>query len=137
MSRRRIEMHRLQELVRLHRMGTGCREVARILKMGVNVERTYRRILRAEGLLQGDPDDLPSMELLRGLVLKHRPTKVPPQQQSTVDAWESDIRDMLERNAAPTAIYDCLLLTYEDFTGSLSAVKRKCLRINQEKCRSQ
>lgn len=126
-------MHRLQELVRLHRMDTGCREVARILKMGVNVERTYRRILGAEGLLQGDPDDLPSMELLRELVLKHRPANVPPQQQSTVDAWEADIRDMLERNAAPTAIYDYLRLRYEDFSGSLSAVKRKCLRINQEK----
>ena len=29
MSRQAIEMHRLQELIRLHRMGSGKREVAR------------------------------------------------------------------------------------------------------------
>jgi hypothetical protein len=33
MSREKIEMHRLQELVRLHRMGAGKREVARLLAM--------------------------------------------------------------------------------------------------------
>lgn len=31
MSMRRVDMDRLQELVRLHRMGTGAREVARVL----------------------------------------------------------------------------------------------------------
>ena len=31
---KRVDMHRLQELVRLHRMGTGPREAARMLKMG-------------------------------------------------------------------------------------------------------
>jgi hypothetical protein len=38
MSTRRIDMDRLQELVRLHRMGTGAREVARLLRMGPNTE---------------------------------------------------------------------------------------------------
>jgi len=35
----RIEMHRLRELVRLHRQGTGAREVARLLGMSPNTER--------------------------------------------------------------------------------------------------
>ncbi|GHH04800.1 hypothetical protein GCM10012319_74340 [Comamonas sp. KCTC 72670] len=32
-------MDRLQELVRLHRLGTPARQVARVLRMGVDVER--------------------------------------------------------------------------------------------------
>ena len=53
MSMRRVDMDRLQELVRLHRMGTGAREVARLLRMGPNTERDYRAALRAAGLLDG------------------------------------------------------------------------------------
>ncbi len=41
MSAKRTDMHRLQELVRLHRMGTGAREVARLLRMSPNTERDY------------------------------------------------------------------------------------------------
>jgi hypothetical protein len=37
---RSVDMHRLQELVRLHRMGTGAREVARLLKMSPNTDNT-------------------------------------------------------------------------------------------------
>ncbi|MFC2172126.1 hypothetical protein ACFLU6_05780 [Acidobacteriota bacterium] len=55
MSAKRLEMHRLQELVRLHRMKSGCREVARLLKMSPKTERDYRVALEAAGLLQGDP----------------------------------------------------------------------------------
>ena len=40
-------MHRLQELVRLHRMGLPARQVARELGMGPNTERRYRQILEA------------------------------------------------------------------------------------------
>jgi hypothetical protein len=50
---RRVDMDRLQELVRLHRMGSGGREVARLLGMSPNTERTYRIVLEASGLLAG------------------------------------------------------------------------------------
>ncbi len=46
-------MHRLQELVRLHRMGTGKREVARLLKMSPRIELEYRKALSKAGLLEG------------------------------------------------------------------------------------
>lgn len=51
MSTRRIDMDRLQELVRLHRMGTGAREAAHLLRMGPNTERdtTARRSSWSEG----------------------------------------------------------------------------------------
>lgn len=65
MSTRRIDMDRLQELVRLHRMGTGARAVARLLRMGPNAERDYRDALEAAGLLDGSVDDLPELAALK------------------------------------------------------------------------
>lgn len=38
--RGRTDMHKVQELVRLHRMGTGAREVARLLGISPNTERS-------------------------------------------------------------------------------------------------
>ena len=48
MCMRRVDMDRLQELVRLHRMGTGVREVARLVSMSPNTERAYREALARE-----------------------------------------------------------------------------------------
>ena len=45
-------------------MGRGPRETCRILGMGPNTERKYRRALSSAGLLSGDPDDLPDLEAL-------------------------------------------------------------------------
>ena len=47
MANKRVDMHRLQEMVRLHRMGTGPREVAKLLEMSPNTERRYREALIA------------------------------------------------------------------------------------------
>jgi transposase len=41
----RMDMHRLQDLVRLHRLGTGARLVARRLRMSPNTERSLRQAL--------------------------------------------------------------------------------------------
>jgi hypothetical protein len=128
MQGKRIEMHRLQELVRLHRMGTRCREVSRLLKMGTATELAYRRALKKEALLDGDPRELPSPAELKAAVMKHRPPKPPPQRISTVEPYAEEIIDMLEKDAEPTSVYDALRLKYEDFEASLSAVKRFCLR---------
>ena len=69
MSKRRVDMDQLQELVRFHRMGAGAREVARMLRMSPNTERGYRRALEKEGLLDGDAGDLPPLEVLKAGVL--------------------------------------------------------------------
>lgn len=55
-----MELHRLQEFVRLHRLKTGCREVCRPLGMGRTTEWRYREVLAKAGLLEGDPTDLPT-----------------------------------------------------------------------------
>lgn len=49
-------MHRLQEIVRLRRLGRGSRSIARELKISPNTERRYRTIFAEAGLLEGDPD---------------------------------------------------------------------------------
>ena len=120
----RTEMHRLQELVRLHRQGTGAREVARLLGMSPNTERTYRSALRLACLLDGDPEALPELAQLRDAVAATMPVKTLPQQVSSVDRWAEAIIAMAERGAYPKAIYDKLRLDDTEFTGTLWAVKR-------------
>lgn len=134
MARQRVEMHRLQEFVRLHRLGKSGREVARLLKMGRATERKYREALLAAQLLEGDADDLPDRDALKGAVDRYAPASLPPQQASSAARWEDTIEAMLRRGAGPRAIYDCLRLRDADFKDvSLSAVKRLCVRMRKQR----
>ena len=126
-------MHRLQELVRLHRMGRGTRSVAQLLRMGPNTERQYRRALEKAGLLQGDPEQLPDVEVLKQAVLEHAPPKSPPQQQSSVAQWRPQIEKLMGKGLQPRAIYDRLRLDHSDFEGTRSAVKRLVVAIRRER----
>ena len=47
MSRERVDMDRLRELVRLHRKGLPVRNIATMLVMGPSTERKYRLGLQA------------------------------------------------------------------------------------------
>lgn len=127
-------MHRLQELVRLHRQGVGATAAARQLGMSPTTERKYRRGLQSQGLLEGDERELPLLEELRAAVeAKMGTAEAPPQEMSTVVAFEEEIRAMLARGAGPTAIFDRLRVERTDFEGSLSAVKRLCLRLKRQR----
>lgn len=80
-------MHRLQGLVRLHRLQTGARQVARLLNMSPNTERSYRRALEAAGLLEGPVGELPSLEELQAAVLEAHPRRPPPAHEvSSIEA---------------------------------------------------
>lgn len=127
MSAERIEMHRLQELVRLHRLGHGPRAVARLLCMSPNTERTYRQILQAQELLQGTPDCLPELWLLQEAVRAARPLPAPS--PSSLESWVEPIADLLQAGKGPQAIFDALRTEHPDFPGSRSAVKRLCHRL--------
>lgn len=61
-----VDMHRLQELVRLHRFATGPRETARLLDMSPKTE-----------LLDGDPNNLPELEVLKAAVREQIPDTLP------------------------------------------------------------
>ncbi|MCA9521752.1 MAG: IS21 family transposase [Myxococcales bacterium] len=130
---RRIEMYRLQDLVRLHRMKTSCREVAKLLGMSPNTERRYRDVIAEAGMLDGALDELPTLEELTRVVsakIQERPVHWAP---SSVARWQAAIEEMLEKGARPKAIYDKLRLNEAPFKGSLSAVKRMCKRLERAK----
>lgn len=68
----------MQELVRLHRLGTGAREVARLLGMSLNPEREYRQALTKLDLLERPVDELPDLSVLKAAL----PQRLPPQHVS-------------------------------------------------------
>jgi transposase len=126
-------MHRLQELIRLHRRGLRARHIARLLRMGRNTVARYSEALRAAGLLGGDPADLPDMAAVRAAVDAARLPSLPRQQQSSIERWLPIVDAKCEAGVGPTAIYDFLRLEYSDFSGSLSAVKRRCAALQRAK----
>ncbi len=60
MGAHRTDMHRLQELVRLHRFGRAWREIARMLEMSRDTIRAYGEALAPAGLLEGEATALPA-----------------------------------------------------------------------------
>ena len=115
----RLDMHTLQEFVRLARMGTGFRAIARMVRISPNTEREYRKALDAAGLLVGDPNDLPEPATLLAALEKHRPTRLAPQQESSVERWATEVKAMHELGAKPVAIFDRLRLEHKDFTAAV------------------
>jgi hypothetical protein len=115
-------MHRLQELVRLHRLKTGARERARLLDMSPNTERQYREVLAKAGLLDGAPDALPALEVLRATVQVER-APLPAQQVSSLERYREPIAQLMQKGLGPRAIFDRLRLEHADFGGLHSAVK--------------
>lgn len=132
MSARRTDMHRLQELVRLHRMGLTERQAAKELRMGRNTAREYRRALSSAGFLEGSPEELPPLEILKGAVLSALPPRPSPQQSSTLSEWRPQVEALLEKGLGPQAIYDRLRLDHAGFGGSLGSLKRLVRRIRLE-----
>ena len=125
------DMHRLQELVRLHRQGVLAGERARLLTLSRKTERRYRRRIDKAGLLEGHPDTLPSMEQLRAAVVR-APAQPLAHESSSVDRWAQDIEDKAKAGNGPTAIHAWLRENRAGFEGSLSAVKRFCQRLHKQ-----
>ena len=86
-------MHRLQEIVRLHRLGRGSRSIARELKISPNTERRYRTIFAEAGLLEGDPDMLPELAELRAAVDADAAANAKPNTKSvsSIASWRPEI----------------------------------------------
>ena len=124
-------MHRLQELVRLHRLGLTERGAAKELRIGRNTAREYRAALAAAGILDGSPSELPELEALKAIVLKALPARPAPQQVSTLDGWQSEVEALLEKRLGPQAIHDRLRLEHSDFKGSLGSLKRLVHRLRR------
>ena len=133
MSARKIDMHQLQEVIRLHRLGKSRRTIARQLQMGRDTIRSYLEIFSREGLLEGSADTVPEQAVLRAAIDEQCPASQPAQQISSIEQWQATISDLRSKSAKPTAIHDYLRLHHPgQYAGSLSAVKRMCLRLDRE-----
>ena len=132
MAARPTEMHRLAELVRLHRQGVKTREVARLLGMSPNTERRYREVLEPSGLLKGPPEEVVELEELKTIVREQLPLTTPERQLSSVEQWRERTVSLRSDGLGPRAIYDRLRVEEPSFGGSLSAIKRLCLRLAAE-----
>ena len=133
MSARKTDMHRLQEVIRLHRLGKSRRTIARQLRMGRDTIRGYVETFSNKGLLDGTADDLPDLDALRAIVSEVSTASAPAHQTSSIKQWEPKIVELCAKGAGPTAIHDHLRLQYgSQYSGSLSAVKRLCVRLARE-----
>ncbi len=126
-------MHRLQELVRLHRLQTGAREVARLVGVSPNTERRYREALTKAGLLTGDSAAIPELEALKAAVVEHAPPATPIQQQSTLEGHRQQVEAWVAKGLGPKAIFDRLRSEDAEFRGSLGSVKRLVARVRRER----
>ena len=124
-------MHRLQDLVRLHRLQVPVRQIAKQLGISPNTERRYRLAIAEAGLLEGDPGDLPALAVLREPVEAN--AEPAPQHASSVARWAKEIEGLVEDGCGPKAIFDFLRLEREGFDGSESAVKRLVARIKKRR----
>ena len=129
MTAPQIDMHRLQEAVRLHRLGNSQRSIAAKLKMGRDTLRSYLKALEAAHLLDGSPEHLPEMTALRAASDLGVQRSSAPQQSSSVEAWRQLIEEKRSRGAGPKAIHDYLRLHADGYTGSESAMKRFCRQL--------
>lgn len=120
-------MHRLQELVYLHRRGDTASDVAETLQLDPKTERKYRRRIQAAGLLDGDPSALPELKALRDAVSSQAPS--PAQERSTVANYAAFVDEKRRQGLGPTAIHELLTEEKRGYTGSLSAVKRLYKRL--------
>jgi transposase len=126
-------MHRLQEVIRLHRLGRSGRQIARRLRMGRETVRGYLDAFGKAGLLEGVAEDLPECGVLRAVVGEPGGSPPPSPQTSSVQPWQAKVEKLRLKGAGPTAIHDYLRLHESEYSGSLSAVKRLCRRLNRER----
>lgn len=124
-------MHRVQELVQLHRQSLSGRQIARRLRMGRNTVRLYSEALAAAGLLDGPADELPDEEALREVVGPLEAVSRPAHERSSVELWAPDIDRLLKKDCSARAIHDWLRLERPGFAGSYDAVKRYVRRARE------
>ena len=98
----RLDMHTLQEFVRLARMGTGFRAIARMVRISPNTEREYRKALEAAGLLAGDPNDLPELATLQAQAESPKP------KWAVIKATAGSIKAVLENAAGGVLVAQAL-----------------------------
>jgi transposase len=108
-------------------MGVEKCAVARVLRMSRSTEQKYRRRLDEAGLLRGDLDELPDLDVLIAACTTTTPP--PAQERSSVEPWRPRVEALFLGGIQPTAIHQVLKEEDRSFKGSISAVKRLVLQL--------
>ncbi len=117
----------------LHRLGLTERRAAKELRTGRNTAKEYRRALSDAGVLEGSADELPTLEVLKAIVLRALPPRPAPQRVSKLEEWQPAVEALFEQRLGPQAIHDRLRLEYRDYQGSIGGLKRMVRRIHRSR----
>jgi transposase len=129
----RTEMYRLQELVRLHRLGVRPRERCRLLTMSPKTEMKYRLALQSAGFFESEAgEELPEEAVLRDAVERSWPQPAARAVESSADRWSEPLRTAFDAGTSPRGIWDRLKRSEDEFDVSYDAVKRLFRRWKRE-----
>ena len=68
-----------------------------MLGISPNTERKYRNIFESAGLLDGEPDDLPALKVLKEAIAKRLGAPTQRRQNSSIDGWREAVEKMLNK----------------------------------------
>ena len=120
MAYRRMLVLEIAEVVRLLRAGESDRRLVELLGLNRRTVAKYRTWAEEQGLLEGV---LPAARTIQELLERTLPKTVPPQQSSTVAAYQDEIRQMRNRGMEIAAIRTRLEETHQKAV-SYSAIWR-------------
>ncbi|MCY1021350.1 hypothetical protein [Pyxidicoccus sp. MSG2] len=82
-------------------------------------------------MLEGPEDEVPELEALKEQIQAHLPSRLPPQQTSSLVLWQQRVDAWLTQGLGPRAIHERLQLEVEDFSASYSAAKRMVQQVRK------
>lgn len=128
---RRFTTMNLHELVRRLQAGETRNAISRAMSLSVNTVSAYRRWAEAQNLLTGPLPDLATLERLRQeSQARVRPGRQP--NESSLEAYRTEIADLLETGRKPRAIWTLLQRHHPGLVTSEAAVWRLVQSIRAE-----
>jgi len=109
----------IREILNQLRSGASDRQISQDMGIARQTVKRYRAWAKASRLLAGE---LPSVEILQGLVEKAMPSRPAPQNTSSVEPYRAVVKEMVEAEVEAAAIYQ--RLKERGFSGSYSGVYR-------------
>ncbi len=127
----RLTTMNLHELVRRLQAGETRNAISRAMSLSVNTVTAYRRWAEAQDLLAGPLPDLATLERLRlETCWRDRPGRHP--NESSLEAYRSEVADLLKTGRKPRAIWRLLQKRHPGLVTSEAAVWRLVQSIQAE-----
>ncbi|MEW5980587.1 MAG: IS21 family transposase [Acidobacteriota bacterium] len=119
MSERILNLMDIRELLLHMRAGSSYRQIQRDTGFDRRTVKRYRQWAQAQGLLEGE---LPSLEELQARLERSFQEKTPPQNESSVESYRSQVEAWVKQGVEVAAMRQRLL--ERGYTGSYAAVWR-------------